>query len=107
MLLNVFDSLTGDAECVRGSCTNGKCGIVEGQVSCVCNIAFVKDKRGICVKTGELFFGNSRWIGARHLGKDNISQTSVVVIFYFVLSSLAQKTGKLHQHHAITVGELS
>ena len=41
----------GDAECVSGSCLNGECGIVDGEVTCTCIDGYVKDNNGICVKT--------------------------------------------------------
>ena len=46
---------SGDAECLSGTCTNGKCGIVDGKVTCTCSEGFAKHDNGLCVELGECF----------------------------------------------------
>ena len=62
----MFILYTGDAECLSGSCTNGTCGLVEGQVTCMCNVGFMKDDNGLCVETGTL----QEYCRAAHKRKD-------------------------------------
>ena len=49
---------SGDAECLSGICTNGKCQIVDGKVSCVCKTGYVKNLKDLCVKTGKRMVNN-------------------------------------------------
>ena len=45
---------TASMECsVADSCTNGKCDMVDGNVTCICSQGFVKDNRDLCVMTGK------------------------------------------------------
>ena len=54
IILGKFYTTVGDSECLTGSCTNGKCQIVEGRVECVCDTGFVRDSVGACLITGNL-----------------------------------------------------